>query len=156
MSSLSNIGSSLVHTLGKMGSIVKWPRKMTSKTETKDTRKWCDFHSDRGLLLLRNGGKARISVEARLGDQHDMQTPKFTAEESEGMMIPHHDALVITLLVANCLMKRIFVDKIILFLAAYKDMGLDESKIVSKSAALVEFNGELKQTIGEITLRVYT
>ncbi|CAN8307668.1 unnamed protein product [Cochlearia groenlandica] len=31
----------------------------------------------------------------------------FTSEESERMMTPHHDALIFTLSLANCLMKRI-------------------------------------------------
>ncbi|CAN8272392.1 unnamed protein product [Cochlearia groenlandica] len=71
-------------------------------------------------------------------------------EESKGMMIPLHDAIFITQSVENCLMKRIIVDNgnsvNILFLGAYKDISLDESKIVSRSATLVGFRIEVKQT----------
>ena len=51
----------------------------------------------------------------------------FTAKEQERILAPHHDALVISLTVANCLVKRILVDNgsssNIIFLTAYKDLG---------------------------------
>ena len=34
----------------------------------------------------------------------------FTAKEQEKVLTPHHDSLVISLTVANCLVKRILVD----------------------------------------------
>ncbi|KAF3527962.1 hypothetical protein DY000_02043285 [Brassica cretica] len=34
----------------------------------------------------------------------------FTAEEREKVFVPHHDTLVISLTIANCLVKRILVD----------------------------------------------
>ena len=34
----------------------------------------------------------------------------FTAKEQEKVLTPHHDALVISLTIANCLVKRILVD----------------------------------------------
>ncbi|XP_013699884.2 uncharacterized protein LOC106403615 [Brassica napus] len=47
----------------------------------------------------------------------------FTAKEQEKVLTPHHDALVISLTVANCLVKRILVDNgssgNIIFQAAY-------------------------------------
>ena len=51
----------------------------------------------------------------------------FTAKEQEKVPTPHHDSLVISLIVANCLVKRILVDNgssdNIIFQAAYKDLG---------------------------------
>ncbi|XP_048599778.1 uncharacterized protein LOC125579914 [Brassica napus] len=51
----------------------------------------------------------------------------FTAKEQEKVLTPHHDALVISLTVANCLVKRILVDNgssdNIIFQAAYKNLG---------------------------------
>ncbi|KAF2557478.1 hypothetical protein F2Q68_00015071 [Brassica cretica] len=48
----------------------------------------------------------------------------FTAKEQEKVLTPHHDALVISLTVANCLVKRILVDDgssgNIIFQAAYR------------------------------------
>ena len=34
----------------------------------------------------------------------------FTVEEREGVLVPHHNALVISLTIATCLVKRILVD----------------------------------------------
>ncbi|XP_031263855.1 uncharacterized protein LOC116122079 [Pistacia vera] len=72
---------------------------------------------------------------------------------------PHHDALVISLQIANILVKRVFVDEgsstNILFLKAMKAMGLDESNISRRPTILVGFSFEQKYTIGEIALFVY-
>ncbi|XP_048605690.1 uncharacterized protein LOC125583147 [Brassica napus] len=60
----------------------------------------------------------------------------FTAKEQEKILAPHHDALVISLTVANCLVKRIQVDNgsssNIIFQTAYQDLGLEESTLMHK------------------------
>ncbi|KAF3566480.1 hypothetical protein DY000_02014460 [Brassica cretica] len=60
----------------------------------------------------------------------------FTAKEQEKVLTPHHDALVISLTVANCLVKRILVDNgsssNIIFQAAYKDLGLEEGALTRR------------------------
>ena len=83
----------------------------------------------------------------------------FTAKEQEKVITPHHDTLVISLTVANCLVKRILVDNgsssNIIFQAAYKDLGLEESALTRRITPLIGFSGEVKQTTGEVTLPVY-
>ncbi|XP_010513511.1 PREDICTED: uncharacterized protein LOC104789525 [Camelina sativa] len=85
-------------------------------------------------------------------------TITFTTDESSVPTL-HHDALVIQLTVANCLMKRILIDNgsstNILYMQAYKELGLDEGGLTRKSIPLVGFSGEVKQSIGEVTLPVY-
>ncbi|KAF3515417.1 hypothetical protein F2Q69_00006889 [Brassica cretica] len=88
-----------------------------------------------------------------------MDVISFMAKEQEKVLTPHHDALVISLTVANCLVKRILVDNgssgTIIFLAAYKDLGLEESALTRRITPLIGFSGEVKQTAGEVTLPVY-
>ena len=83
----------------------------------------------------------------------------FTVKEQEKVLTPHHDALVISLIVANCLVKRILVDNgssgNIIFQAAYNDLGLGENALTRRITPLIGFSGEVKQTIGEVTLPVY-
>ncbi|XP_013639614.1 PREDICTED: uncharacterized protein LOC106344861 [Brassica oleracea var. oleracea] len=83
----------------------------------------------------------------------------FTAKEQEKILAPHHDALVISLTVANCLVKRILVDtgisSNIIFQTAYQDLGLEESALTRKITPLIGFSGEVKQTAGEVTLPLY-
>ena len=83
----------------------------------------------------------------------------FTDKEQEKVLTPHHDALVISLTVANCLVKRILVDNgssdNIIFQAAYKDLGLEESALTRRITPLIGFSGEVQQTVGEVTLPVY-
>ncbi|KAF2531503.1 hypothetical protein F2Q70_00030526 [Brassica cretica] len=83
----------------------------------------------------------------------------FTAKEQEKVLAPHHDALVISLTVGNCLVKRILVDNgsssNIIFQTAYQDLGLEESALTRKVTPLIGFSGEVKQTAGEVILPVY-
>ena len=83
----------------------------------------------------------------------------FTAKEQEKVLTPHHDALVISRIVANCLVKRILVDNgssaNIIFQAAYQDLGLEKSALTRRITPLIGFSGEVKQTAGEVILPVY-
>ena len=83
----------------------------------------------------------------------------FTAKEQEKILAPHHDALVVSLTIANCLVKRILVDNgsssNIIFLPAYQDLGLEESTLTRKVTPLIGFSGEVKQTAGEVVVPVY-
>ncbi|XP_033134290.1 uncharacterized protein LOC117127749 [Brassica rapa] len=83
----------------------------------------------------------------------------FTAKEQEKVLTPHHDALIISLTIANCLVKRILVDSgssgNIIFQVAYKDLGLEEGALTQRVTPLIGFSGEVKQTTKEITLPVY-
>ncbi|WZZ59854.1 hypothetical protein YC2023_059961 [Brassica napus] len=63
----------------------------------------------------------------------------FMAKEQERVLTPHHDALVISLTVANCLLKRI----------------LEEGALTQRIIPLIGFSGEVKQTTAEVTVPVY-
>ncbi|XP_057781042.1 uncharacterized protein LOC130999491 [Salvia miltiorrhiza] len=86
-------------------------------------------------------------------------TISFATSESDKLLHPHHDALVISIYIANCLTKRVLIDNgssaNILFFSAYREMGLDESKLIKKAVVLVGFSGESTTTVGEIDLPVY-
>ncbi|XP_013665270.2 uncharacterized protein LOC106369696 [Brassica napus] len=83
----------------------------------------------------------------------------FTSKEQEKILAPHHDSLVVSLTIANCLVKRILVDNgsssNIIFLTAYQDLGLEENTLTRKVTPLIGFSGEVKQTAGEVVLPVY-
>ncbi|VVB04402.1 unnamed protein product [Arabis nemorensis] len=57
-------------------------------------------------------------------------------------------------------MKRTLIDNgsstNILFMEAFKGLGLKEEELTRKSTSLIGFSGEVKQTVGEVTLPVYT
>lgn len=44
----------------------------------------------------------------------------------------------------------------IIFQTVYRDLGLDEHALTWRVVSLIGFSGEVKQTIGEVTLPVYT
>ncbi|XP_010677959.1 uncharacterized protein LOC104893542 [Beta vulgaris subsp. vulgaris] len=71
----------------------------------------------------------------------------------------HHDGLVISLTVSNCLLKRVLVDNgssaNILMCGALEDMGIDERDVIRKSTILFGFSGESKHTMGEVMLPTF-
>ncbi|XP_057246818.1 uncharacterized protein LOC104908818 [Beta vulgaris subsp. vulgaris] len=71
----------------------------------------------------------------------------------------HHDDLVISLTVSNCLLKRVLMDNgssaNILMRGALEDMGIDERDVIRKSTVLVGFSRESKHTMGEVTLPTF-
>ena len=79
--------------------------------------------------------------------------------DKSDLFSPHHDALVISLHIANCLTKRILIDNgsscNILFNSALREMQVDESKLSRWTTMLTGFSGEQKSTLGEIVLPIY-
>ncbi|KAL5579317.1 hypothetical protein UlMin_011759 [Ulmus minor] len=133
-------GSQLVGVLKGMGEAVKWPQKMKSTPGTRDNKRWCEFHRDHGH---RTDECHALRLEVIIN---------FCLDESNYANDPHDDALVISLSIANCLTKRILVDngssKNVLFLNAYREMGLKEADITRRCISLVGFSGESRTTIG--------
>ncbi|XP_059455322.1 uncharacterized protein LOC132185580 [Corylus avellana] len=82
----------------------------------------------------------------------------FTDEDAKGVMMPHDDALVVTVTVANHLLHRILVDNRssadILYWPILKQMGIDRSRIAPFGSPLVGFAGEQVQPVGIISLPV--
>ncbi|KAK0591839.1 hypothetical protein LWI29_009079 [Acer saccharum] len=87
------------------------------------------------------------------------ETVTFRSTDKSDLFSPHHDALVISLHIANCLTKRILIDNgsscNILFNSALREMQVDESKLSRRTTMLTGFSGEQKSTLGEIVLPVY-
>ncbi|XP_038711791.1 uncharacterized protein LOC120005986 [Tripterygium wilfordii] len=87
------------------------------------------------------------------------QVMVFADDEATQLLHPHHDALVLTLQVANINLKQILIDNRssanVLFLAAYKRMGLDETLILRKSTAMIGFNGKVSHSLDEVVLPIY-
>ena len=84
----------------------------------------------------------------------------FMDNEDSTLINPHHDALVISLLIANCRIKRVLVNNVsstnVLFLNALKEVKIEESNIHRCSTILVRFSGEQNFNLGDMTLPVYT
>ncbi|XP_021773633.1 uncharacterized protein LOC110737607 [Chenopodium quinoa] len=71
----------------------------------------------------------------------------------------HHDSLVISLTIGNCLLRRVLFDRRssanFLFKSTLEDIGTDTRDVVRKSTVLVGFSGEALNTTGEIVLPTY-
>jgi ribonuclease HI len=82
----------------------------------------------------------------------------FSEEDARGVVMPHDDALVVTLTVANHGIHRILVDNgssaDILYWPAFQQMGIDRERIKPFTSPLVGFGGEVVFPIGIIPLPV--
>ncbi|XP_009145112.2 uncharacterized protein LOC103868802 [Brassica rapa] len=133
-------------------------------------------HQDRVIHVISEGSevsgvKHAAARKSTRNAKHDLDTaqPKclllgtdeisFTAKEQEKILAPHHDTLVVSLTIVNCLVKSILVDNgssnNIIFLTAYQDLGLEENTLTRKVTPLIGFSGKVKQTAGEVVLPVY-
>lgn len=83
----------------------------------------------------------------------------FSSEDARRPSHPHHDTLVIVVLIVNCLVKRTLVDNgsltNLLFLHALMEMKILEAQIVRKVTTLIGFIGEQQQSMGEMNLTIY-
>ncbi|XP_013665257.1 uncharacterized protein LOC106369681 [Brassica napus] len=101
----------VIHVISR-GSEISGVSHAASKKSTRNAKHCLEMTKPKCLLL----GTDEIS---------------FTAKEQEKILAPHHDALVISLTVANCLVKRILVDNgsssNIVFQTAYQDLSFQAS-----------------------------
>ncbi|XP_031272267.1 uncharacterized protein LOC116130681 [Pistacia vera] len=171
-----------------MGSTIKWSGKLNPEAR-RDKTKWCEFHGDYGhntanyialrlevATLLKRGhlqdlltdkGKNTISQKSSKepspppGNPHRKGFVRSSPEDDKPVTLatPYHNALVVSMQIANILVKRVFVDggslANILFLEAVKAMRLEEANINMRPTLLVGFSFEQKYTIGDIILPIY-
>ncbi|XP_074288430.1 uncharacterized protein LOC141613587 [Silene latifolia] len=87
--------------------------------------------------------------------------PSVTFDETDAQSAPeqHHDALIITLPIENCEVRKILVDTRssinLIMLETLKGMGFSEKDIAKKAVPLVGFSGETKHSPGEIVIPTY-
>ncbi|XP_074297906.1 uncharacterized protein LOC141628701 [Silene latifolia] len=157
--------------------------------ECHSLRKEVKFHYDQGNLdhllpqkhnqikLSRSGGSELCGLTYSAAKRHATRTkgdrpenscrtnhqnlPSVTFEETDAGSAPeqHHDALIITLPIGNCKVKKILVDtgssvKLIM-METLKGMGFKEKDLVKKAIPLVGFSGEKKHSLGEIIIPTY-
>ncbi|XP_008239121.1 PREDICTED: uncharacterized protein LOC103337729 [Prunus mume] len=83
----------------------------------------------------------------------------FQKKDLIGLDVPHNDALVIIIQIAQAMVNRIHADEgsatNILQLAVIQQMGL-ETKINKSARSLTGFNGAITVTVGTIDLDVYS
>ena len=99
---------------------------------------------------IRQHTRTAVNVETSLSPTPPSRASNivlsFIDNEDPTLINPHHDALVISLLIANCWIKRILVDNgsstNVIFLSALKEINIDGAQIHCRSTVLVGFSGE--------------
>ncbi|XP_077251920.1 uncharacterized protein LOC143891168 [Tasmannia lanceolata] len=85
-------------------------------------------------------------------------TISFSDADLNDAILPHNDALVITMLIANFEMPRILVDNgssaDILYYHTFKQLGIKDDLLKPSSTKLYGFEGEVVRVVGSIELPV--
>jgi hypothetical protein len=85
-------------------------------------------------------------------------TITFSDEDYEGVYLPHSDALVVTMVIANHKIHRVLVDNgnsaDILYKSAFDLMKISKDKVSAFRFPLVGFAGERVMPLGSIELQV--
>ncbi|XP_074318675.1 uncharacterized protein LOC141655497 [Silene latifolia] len=90
-----------------------------------------------------------------------LNLPAVTFDKTDAQPAPkqHHDALIITLPIENCKVKKIIVDTgssvNLIMLETLKGIGFGEKYLRKKAIPLVGFSGETKHSLGEIVISTY-
>jgi hypothetical protein len=88
----------------------------------------------------------------------DIETISFSDEDANGVSMPHDDALVVTMTVANHTIHRILVDNgnsaEIIYWSVVQQMGIPRDRIKPFGSPLVGFTREQVQTMGVISLPI--
>ena len=88
----------------------------------------------------------------------DEPTISFTDKEAERIHHPHDDAIVITLLIADYITRRVLVDNgssvVILYYPAFQHMRLRRDLLRPACSPLIGFGGMKVQPVGTVTLHV--
>ncbi|XP_074301515.1 uncharacterized protein LOC141632912 [Silene latifolia] len=91
--------------------------------------------------------------------REDLPAISFDEADIPDEVEHHHDALIITLSIGNCPVKKILVDTgssvNLIMLETLKNMGCSEKDLVQKAVPLVSFSGETKQSLGEIVVPTF-
>ncbi|KAF3508927.1 hypothetical protein F2Q69_00007455 [Brassica cretica] len=169
ISHLSVSRSELINVQRKMGQQVKWPQKMKAPDSFWNPGFWTPqgVPSKKAKSHLSKETTGKPTAAAPLSPPRQDRVIHVISGGSDISGISHAAAKKITwnakhgleagrpkcMLLANCLMKRILVDNRssgnIIFQAAYKDLGLEESALTRRITPLIGFSGEVKQTAGE-------
>ncbi|XP_074271679.1 uncharacterized protein LOC141595615 [Silene latifolia] len=176
----------ILKALREIGDGVRWPRPpVEGQVWRKDSKKKCEFHRDIGhntedCYTLRR----EIRRLYEQGELSHLLPPKRRASETKGDRpetscrishndLPavafdegdvhdgqeHHDALIITLSMANCTVRKVLVDTgssvNLIMLKTIENMGFSEKDLQKKIIPLVGFSGQTTNSLGEIVIPTY-
>ena len=100
-----------------------------------------------------------VALEYELLDPEYKHSLKIFSHKVRRLKSPHDDPLVISLNVANVLLRQMLFDTgcstNIIFLTALKEMRIENIKMENMQVSLVGLSGEQVSTVGTICLLVY-
>ncbi|XP_070013044.1 uncharacterized protein [Nicotiana sylvestris] len=139
-----------------MGDKVRWPKEIRSNPNRRNPDHWCEFHNDHGHKTancrLLQGEVVHLLKQGYL-------TELFSEKDADGVLTPHNDALVISLIVHDTNVKRVLIDLWssvnIILLRVLHEMQAEE-KLVPKAHTLFGFDNSSVVAKGEITPTTFT
>ncbi|XP_056695121.1 uncharacterized protein [Spinacia oleracea] len=112
------------------------------------------------LLKVRHSRENEIDRPTRAVAEKYLTPISLDESDVGDISDKHHDGLVISIPVGNCMIKRVLVNNgsstKVMMIDALKEMGRNpDTDVIKKSTVLIGFSCEEKTTFGEVTLPVY-
>ncbi|XP_019260964.1 PREDICTED: uncharacterized protein LOC109238920 [Nicotiana attenuata] len=156
----------IVYALEKLGTKLKWPQKMRGREQHQGPPKPPSPTRTIYMIICGNDDtsinsmKLTITHKLKRSITHERydeleESIIFDKSDTNALVFPHYDALVIALRILDIDVRRIMVDDgngaCIIHPRVLVQMEL-EDKIVSRCITLTGFNNAVERTSGEITL----
>ncbi|XP_070014884.1 uncharacterized protein [Nicotiana sylvestris] len=107
-------------------------------------------------VVCKRTTKFTITHEKR--NREDVEVNNISFDDVDGLMLPHNDALVISLLIHDTNVKRVLIDpgsSVNIILSRVVEEVLMEDQVIAKTRALSGFDNSTVITKGEIELSTY-
>jgi hypothetical protein len=151
----------------KMDPMYEKPSEIVGTPHPRTAHRYCAFHESKGhstvtcrslRVLIGKFIEKRKLVRFLASQWGQDQIIGFSNEDFVGVSLPHSDALVVTLAIANHNIHRVLVDTgisaDIIYKSAFVLMSIDQGKLVPTRGPLVGFSGEQVLPMGAIELPV--
>ncbi|XP_010243816.1 PREDICTED: uncharacterized protein LOC104587791 [Nelumbo nucifera] len=100
----------------------------------------------------------QLNIQGPAPKKQKQESLSFTDEDLKGVAVPHDDALVVSAVISNFVVKRILVDSgsstNILFYEAFEKMKIAPKRLQPVDAPLVSFFGGIVKPEGKISLPI--
>ncbi|XP_070007907.1 uncharacterized protein [Nicotiana sylvestris] len=158
--------SELVAVLRSMGDKVRWLKEIRLNPNRRNPDFWCEFHNDHGhkiayCRLLQDEVEHLLKQDyltRRVRQVLEEDSITFDDADTDSVLIPHNDALVISLLVYDTNVKRVLIDPgssvNIILLKVVNEMQADD-KLVPKARTLSGFDNSNIVTKEDILLTTF-
>ncbi|KAL0308760.1 UNVERIFIED_CONTAM: hypothetical protein Sradi_5818300 [Sesamum radiatum] len=114
------------------------------------------INARKALVRATRGNHWQASIQVSNINSEKQEEISFNSQDMDPMRNQNNDALVISITLANFLLKKVLVDTgssvDIIFYDAYVQLGIDNAQLRKVNTSLIGFSGEIIEPLGKVML----